>query len=350
MENKIIVSGNNYYYECYETAEQSVFQESEIINQKLNWAREVLSDMHFSTGTNPVEYRVCCYKSKDINAFSAKITSNKYVIALSTELLIGMDMELEEYFIHLDLRRYFWGCKKTAKKHAQKVCEYILLYVVLHEYYHILNGHCDSAYAKRKIMSERAVSKEEVNNRYKQILECDADYCAVRSCMYIIDEMYGNVDDKIFEIRIFGFSIYYIFLKFQELGYENMHNMTNLYVRDHPPASIRFVYSFISIVRISLAQFKRSSAYKEIRDIVEAGIYFDRIYYDADTFDYSLVALAFTDRGMKHLEELHMGWNQVRKELESVAYVSLKMNEPVDFTQCVWVDKGGNMKFADVEN
>ena len=46
---------------------------------------------------------------------------------------------------------------------------------------------------------------------------------------------------------------------------------------------------------------------------------------------------------MKHLEELHMGWNQLRNELESVAYVSLKTNDPVDFTEYVWVDKDGNM-------
>lgn len=343
LGNKIIVNDEKNNYECYETAEQDVFQESNIINQKLDWSRKILSDMHFSTGKNPVEYKVCCYESKEINAFSAKITSNSYMIALSTELLIGMVAELEAYFMHLDLRRYFWGQKKTAKKHVQKVYEYILLYVVLHEYYHILNGHCDSAYAKRKIMAERAISKERKNNRYKQILECDADYCAVRSCMYIIDEKYGRTDDRIFEIRILGFSIYYIFLKFQELGHENMHYMHDLYVSDHPPASIRFIYAFMSMTHIILAQIEEESAIKELNIIAEVGVYFDRMYFDADTFDLSLSALAYTERGMKHLEELHMGWNQLRNELESVAYVSLKTNDPVDFTEYVWVDKDGNM-------
>ena len=344
MGNMIIVNDEKNNYECYEIVEQNVFQESEIINQKLNWVREVLNNIYFSTGANPVEYKVCCYESKEINAFSVKITSNKYVIALSTELLTGMVAELEAYFMHLDLRRYFWECKKTAKKHAQKVCEYILLYVALHEYYHIVNGHCDSAYAKRKIMAERAINNARENNRYKQILECDADYCAVRSCMYIIDELYERTDDRIFEIRILGFSIYYIFLKFQELGYEDMHYMHDLYASDHPPASIRFVYAYMTMMYIFLAQHEKLRAIKEIYAIVEVGIYFDRIYFDATTFDLSLVALAYTERGLKHLEELHMGWNQVRKELESVAYVSLKTNDPVDFIKYVWVDKDGNMK------
>ena len=115
--------------ECYETAEQDVFQESNIINQKLDWSREILSDMHFSTGKNPVEYKGCCYESKEINAFSAKITSNSYVIALSTELLIGMAVELEEYFIHLDLRRYFWG-KKRLQRNMFKKCMNISSYML----------------------------------------------------------------------------------------------------------------------------------------------------------------------------------------------------------------------------
>lgn len=58
MGNKIIVNDEKNNYECYETAEQDVFQESNIINQKLDWSREILSDMHFSTGKNPVEYIV----------------------------------------------------------------------------------------------------------------------------------------------------------------------------------------------------------------------------------------------------------------------------------------------------
>lgn len=344
MGNKIIVNDENNNYECYVITEQDVFQEANIINQKLNWVRSILREMHFSTGKNPVEYHICCYESKEINAFSAKITSSKYVIALSTELLIGMDAELNEYFMYLDLRRYFWGSKKNAKKHVQKVCEYILLYVVLHEYYHILNGHCDSAYAKRKIMAERVISKGGENNKYRQILECDADYCAVRSCMYIIEEQYESLDDRIAEIRILGFAIYYIFLKFQELGYENMHYMQDLYAGDHPPASIRFVYAFVVIVRSIFVQIEGISAIREICAIVEVGIYFDRVYFDAKTFDLSLSALAYTERGMKHLEELHMGWNQVREELESVSYISLKVNEPVDFKKYVWVTDDGDMK------
>lgn len=341
--NKIVIKNEQSDYECYIVAEQDIFPDFDEINRKLNWVREIINQMHFSTGNHLVEYDICVYDSKQINAFAVKIASKRYVIAVSTELLMGMSEELEEYFKNLDLRKYFWGSKRNAKRHAQKVCEYILLYVVLHEYYHILNGHCDSAYATGKLMAEVAISKGGRNNRYGQILECDADYCATRSCMYIISDTYKDLEDRISEIHFLGFSIYYIFLKFQEQGYENMHYMEDLYASVHPAASIRFVYTFIVISNGIINLMGKKVAFKELWDIIEVGIYFDRVYYDADTFDLSLSALAYTKKGTRHLDDLHRGWNEVRDELVKVSYISLKYNEPIDFTNHVWVDKDGNM-------
>ena len=343
MKNKILIKNGNADYECYIIAEQDLFPGYDEINTKLNWVREKVKEMHFSTGKHPVEYDICFYDSKQINAFAVKITDRRYVIAVSIKLLIGMREELEEYFKNPDLKKYFWGNKRSAKRHAQKVCEYILLYVILHEYYHILNGHCDSAYAIGKLLVEAAISRGGINNRYSQILECDADYCAARSCMYIINDTYKGLDDRISEIRFLGFSIYYIFLKFQEQGYENMHYMVDLYANNHPAASIRFVYTSMVISNGILNLMSKQAAFKELWDIIEVSIYFDRVYYDADTFDLSLAALAYTKRGTRHLNDLHTGWNEVRDELEKVSYVSLKYNEPIDFTNHVWVDKDGNM-------
>lgn len=72
-------------------------------------------------------------------------------------------------------------------------------------------------------------------------------------------------------------------------------------------------------------------------------MYFDRVYYEADTFDLSLSALAYTKRGTRHLDDLHNGWNEIRDELAKVSYVSLKYNEPIDFTKHTWVNEDGSM-------
>lgn len=225
MKNTILIKNGKFDYECYIVAERDLFLEYDEINTKLEWVREKIKEMHFSTGNHLVKYDICFYDSKHINAFAVKNKDGRYVIAVSTKLLTGMQEELVEYFKSADLRKYFWGNKRNAKMHAKKVCEYILLYVVLHEYYHILNGHCDSVYAIGKSMAEISVNKGSINNRYNQILECDADYCAARSCMYIISDTYKGIENITNEIRFLGFSIYYIFLKFQEQGYENMHYM-----------------------------------------------------------------------------------------------------------------------------
>ena len=175
MDNKIVIRNGDVNYECYINAEQDIFENPDEINTKLNWIREIVNEMYFSTGRPLVEYDICCYESKRINAFAAKRVNNGYVIAVSTELLTGMSDELEVYLRNPDLKKYFWGNKRNAKKHSEKVCEYILMYVVLHEYYHILNGHCDAPYAIGKFITEGATSRGRQNNRYGQILECDAD-------------------------------------------------------------------------------------------------------------------------------------------------------------------------------
>ena len=125
-----------------------------------------------------------------------------------------------------------------------------------------------------------------------------------------------------------------------------MHYITNLYVNPHPPASIRFVYAYIVIAHEILKYLYKRNAIKEICMMTEVGIYFDRVYYDAETFDLSLAALAYTERGTKHLQELHDGWNELRGDLQNVAYISLKNNEPVDFEKHVWVDNDGNIMYS----
>ena len=122
-----------------------------------------------------------------------------------------------------------------------------------------------------------------------------------------------------------------------------MHYIKDLYANDHPPASTRFVYTFMVMVYCIINEIDEISAVKEISTIAKVGTYFDRVYYDADTFDLSLTALAFTERGTRHLDDLHNGWNEVRDKLESVSYILLKYNEPIDFETLSWLDGDGNI-------
>lgn len=48
----------------------------------------------------------------------------------------------------------------------------------------------------------------------------------------------------------------------------------------------------------------------------ELCIYFDKVYYDSESIDLTLIVFAYTKRGMDYLEGLHNEWNKVRKKLE----------------------------------
>ena len=90
-------------------------------------------------------------------------------------------------------------------------------------------------------------------------------------------------------------------------------------------------------------EMKFDEWYKVLVSISELGIYYDRVYCDAISFDSSLIALGFSDRGAIHLNKLHRGWNVIRTKLESVAHVKLRINEEIDFRENVWVDDKGNI-------
>ncbi len=343
MSDRIVVNSDQKTYVCYREVTNELTEHADEINEKLNSMREMLDGMIFSVGKKPVSYELCCYIDKEINAFACNSKVCNYLIAVSTGILTGMEEELEEYLRNQDLKKYFWGASQNVGKHVEKVLEDILMFVVLHEYYHILNGHCDAAELMGICIKEIATDRGKERNRFLQIMECDADYCAARSCMYFIAERYKDKEELKTEVCFLGFALYYIFLKFQENGYEDFDYPKNLYAKEHPPASIRFVYVFAVLAYCISHETDERNALEIINRTVSLGIYFDRIYYDAETFKESLSALAYTTRGTGHIDELHMGWNAVRKKLRKFAHVKLRRNQRLNMQELSWVNCNGEI-------
>ena len=339
MENEIIINVGIKDYKCYKKLEGK-----EYINDKLLFLRNTLGQMKYSTGEKLVECDVYVFESNEINAFSSKIVGG-YAIALSSGMFLGFNAELESYLKNEDIRRHFYGKKVNIKKHVEKIIDYILLYTVLHENYHILNGHCDTYYSKGKAMVECLVKGNSERNRFNQILELDADFCAIRSLMYLIKERKFEDEDEKIEFIIMGFSLYYIFLKFQEVCYENMHTLCeDMSLYSHPPASTRIVYVFTVMAMYLETNYSNKYDYfKELDSLSELCIYFDRIYYDSETMDLTLIAFAYTKKGLDYLEGLHNEWNEVKKLLEPNAYIKLRTNELLDISNMYFLD--GERKF-----
>ena len=339
--DKVIDSIGRRKLECYYEADERE-EDAYEVNCRLERMRGFLENLLFTVGKNPAKCKIYFYKDDRINAFSYKLDRENYIIALSTQLIIGEETELVEYFYNSDLKKYFWSGKKPSKYYAKKVHSYMLMFIVLHEYYHILNGHKDIAYAKNVKMKPNELNEEQEKNRISQIMECNADFCAIRLCVYTIFEK-NNLEDRDIELRYLGFALYYTFLIFQADAYEEFDNLVDLFSRDHPPASIRFVYA-LCVMTLYIG-VEMDEKYKEVlRQIADMGIYFDRIYYMSNKLSESLSALGYSKKGMKHLNILHEGWNELREKLDSVAYIYLRKNEPIDFTELAWVDRFGDFK------
>lgn len=320
------------------------FEDFEVINESLKWVREVLKNVLFTKGRNPVEYGIYVYKDKEINAL-AKKEKTGYIIALSSAIFVSLPIELKEYLYQKDLREYFYGNKKTAYYHIKEVMKYCILFICFHEYYHILNGHCD--YNLSSVCLVELVSiKKDCQYREKQIMEYDADYCAVRSIMYLLLGKYKKREDRSVECVKFGFAIYFLFLKFQEQAYESFeYGIMNLWETSHPYASIRMAYS-ISIMEYCYTNHGAdlSEVVLAIKKLAEVSIYFDRVYYDADSLKKSLLALAYTEKGMEHIAELNKGWDLLKKKLKNYAYIELRSSDRIritDMQRQAWVAENG---------
>lgn len=341
MENEITINVGIKDYKCYKKLDGND-DDKEYINNKLLFLRNTVSQMKYSTGENLVECDVYVFESNEIDAFSSKIVGG-YAIALSSGMFLEFNNELESYLRNEDIRIYFYGKKVNIKKHVEKIINYILLFTVLHENYHILNGHCDTYYSQGKAMVERLVKGNLEKNRFNQILELDADFCAVRSLIYLIKEHKFEDEDEKIEFIIMGWSLYYIFLKFQEACYENMHGIdANISLYSHPPASTRIVYVFNVITMYLATNYsKKHDFFIELTNLLELCIYFDKIYYDGETIDLTLIAFAYTKKGMAYLEGLHNEWNEVKKILEPNAFIKLRTNESLDISNMYFLDGEG---------
>ena len=118
---------------------------------------------------------------------------------------------------------FLWKTFKYKKARWENPKLYITLYSITWELSHF-------EWAFRYIFPKwksyvRIGRKVWIKNQILQILELDADYCAVRSLVYLLDEKYHFEDWADREFLLAGFSLYYIFLIFQEKNYENIQSI-----------------------------------------------------------------------------------------------------------------------------
>lgn len=340
MKNSIDILVDGKHYKCYRRLDSS-FEDYERINKRIYILKNKISSMALATLKKPLKYAIYYYDDNAVNAFVHKIEDDAYAIVLFKGVFFLED-EIEEYFKDELLQNFFCEEPKTPKQYAHIIQKDIILFVTLHELFHILNGHLMSEDFCASKIGERPVRIDSSDMTFRHIIECDADWCAIRASLYFIFDKYKDEIRCKQEMLMLFFSVYFVFLKFQEQAYETWSCINDLETGTHPVASIRAAYAITAFNNYMLNE-KFSEIYVAIFNscITKICMYFEEKYYEADSLKTTLLSLAYTESGCIHMDKINNGWNEVRKALKKYAFIDLRKNDRSSFIDNYWVSNDG---------
>lgn len=330
----------------------------ERINSSLNKMRNLLEATYPRKQLSDIQYELYTYDSEEINAFSCKI-EEEYVIAFSIAMFNQSYMLLNKLFKMEKVCKWFETVPIESEYSLNAVYDYMIWFIAFHEFFHMINGHCEYLSARNIFNVEKSIERDLNNNLLGQILESDADYSAVIACVnfiFIQARNKGAFDNSVEEnkrnlllkaaegeIVYLGFAIYHTFLLFssEEKG-RTLECVNALLKYDHPYSSIRMAYAFAAITYQVGYFLSRKEVINLVNKIDEICIAYDRIYYAKGSFDKSLLSLAFTEKGVQHIMRLHNSWNDVVDELRKYSYIKLQKKETINKMN-YWVNSDGTM-------
>lgn len=357
MKESILVKTDMGDIQCNYLASELI-EGAGLINTSLEKMRQLLEATYPRKQLGEIEYQLYSYESKEINAFSVYVEEG-YVIAFSTAVFIQFYRIIKNLFMEQEICKWFKTTHSESEQCINAIYDYMTWFIAFHELFHVINGHCKYMTAKGVFNVEQSTEENPYNNLITQILESDADYCAVIACVNFIfiqaknkgafDEIIDvNIRDKLIkatedEVIYLGFAVYHTFLLFssKEKG-KTTDCINSLLKYDHPYSSIRMSYCFMTITHqmnyfLSLDEVKRV-----IEITIKICIAYDRIYYADGSFDKSLLSLAFTEKGVQHIKLLHNNWNNIIEELKGCAHIMLKEKENINKMH-YWVNDNGTM-------
>ena len=329
---------------------------AERINKSVERMRQLLEATYPRAELGDIEYELYVYESEEVNAFSAK-TEEGYVIAFSTAVFIKFYKVVKNMFLVEEIRRWFGIPPTQAEDCINAIYDYMNWFIAFHELFHIINGHCKWLSGMGIFHAEKLTKNERGDNLQIQIVESDADYCAIQACVNLIfiqiinegafdentdlDRCHELIEAAKQEILFMEFAVYQIFLLFSQ-DEKAIGNMDDLLKYDHPYASIRMAYSFAAMIYQLSFYLTMDEVTELVYKIAGICIAYDRIYYAEEVFQRSLVSLAFTERGVQHVMLLHNGWNHIVDQLSKYSHIKLKEKEEIPELQ-YWVKEDGTM-------
>lgn len=327
-------------YELFEFA-SNAFSNDELINKGLNIARGTISALLKSLKHPLVEVRVYGYADRQINAMTIK-NGGSYKIAISTGTLIRFLQWYKMWFQAPSMKALFQGEQDSADMLIDKLYKSSIAYITSHEFFHVMNGHCDIPENEEHFMSEKANVSSEEQHFFNQVLEFDADRAASKSCVYLLLKDSSPVNLAT-EIGLLSFSLYNVFLVFQDESKANFDDYMKyvFYNKDHPYDGIRFSYSFSFIVDILLQIYPIQVVMDcFISPVTERLVTFEKQVLQKPAVKNCLFSASFTYQGAQHIMNLNNAWNDVAEKLRPYAHIPLVTGEHIPAMQIFLDDSG----------
>ena len=285
---------------------------------------------------------VHCAKSMEINAFAKKIGED-YYIGIFKGVFDKLYMYVEDYVLAEEFAKVPEIGKVMPERMTHIITEHCFDYLIFHEFFHIMNGHCD--YAKSIGISELCEASEECseNSMIRQTMEYDADCCSISS---IVNEFFRSsvisipgMPDMIGKISIDSVIQFvsgllisiYIFTSWMnvrhytlEMSEEELEGMT------HPLPGARVYYMWLTVGTVLHRIPFYDDAEKEevLNRSLDSVFGFIRIFSNIAYPGYIKQSLNAT--GIKHLQKVHDNWKNVREKL-TVHYCNLAPYEETEF-------------------
>lgn len=284
-----------------------------------------------------------CADASDINAFAGKADGD-YYMGILKGVFLKVPNEIKDYVTDECFGNVMEIGKCMPKTILNSLTEHCLDFFTFHEFFHIMNGHCDLI--KSMGISELSEDNSEctMNGLDLQTLEFDADCCAIASIIneyfrdqfMIIDSIDGmngrpNLDSTVQFISGVLIAIYILHSLLntqkiipQQITDEYLQYMTH----PLPGTRLLYVWATISTIITSLNIYSK----EEINEISERAYnsVFSFINEFKDIAYPGFMKIAIEPVGIRHMQKLNDNWKLIREKLD-VHYNELAPYEEIDF-------------------
>ena len=321
---------------------------AEIINEGLNIARRVLETEPFREylNTSGIFFDgIFTYESDSINAIAHK-EGGTCIVAISNGLFVRLYKWFQMWKRHPKIKDIFrLKTEEQTNLFFENSYLFAIFFVTAHELYHLLNGHC-CVNRTRTSMSEKKVNEEKSQNLFYQVLEMDADICAVFYCTNMVWTLNIPLVQKLSTTHCLLFALYNVFIMFNEKDFDALMS-EDFADYDHPHPSIRLAYCFASIAAQAAGYVDMKILKYDLYLATSECMEFDRVLLEHHKLKECLSTLAYTEAGANHINAISKKWRKVEKMLRKHAYIEL-ITDYDEITIKPWVTENGEFDLNNI--